>query len=1122
MRLRRLDFLAWGPFERASVPFDKESKLEVIYGPNERGKSSALRGVKALLFGIPQRTTDNHRFDYGSLRIGAQILSDQNELVEVVRRKALKKTLIRPDGTAFETDTLVPGYSEEEFEHIFGFDHETLRKSGEELTKGKGAYASTLWAATTGYLGAQRLLEALNDEAQAIFGPMKRSSEINKLLDEHHAALRHANENVATPEAWKSQVAALAELDTALAAIDVEEASLERGRRRTQFRLEVAELRARLSSLDEQLAPLVDIPVMTGAQHTRLSTAFDEHQGALRAAATVEARRTTIANELRDLGLPAPVLAQEQAVAALVAQRALAEDARRKAAPLEKQLEGMRKDEALLSEGLLPQLARAVPRVTQSVGSEAASLTDSIQSLSRERGALVAERGRLSAELAAASERAPDIDVATRAGLEEGPLVLVDGQALRELRARCVAEAARLDAHLSALGLADSAHLLVPPSKEETDQWVYDEQQRCAGNETLRRDETAASDALAEVTRLLVSLEQLVPAAVSCALETARAHRDAVWAQFRAGDANDGSFLEAAANVDNVVDEMLASSGALAEAKQLRRESAEKSKCLDGVRRALVKLDGEQRAFNTSLAGRFSAWAWAPSNAHDAAAWAGRLREADSERSLLGESTAAHGEVERTFASRWDRVARAAGFAEACDPSRASVLAEIAKKQLSLADQRAGERNEGEKRVEQARARVAEIERDLATLTQRDAEVGAGVTRLLSSLAVEMSNPLDVLREIPRAERLASLQASVAAVTHEHAQLCALVESFEHDVCALAQSLGLARKLESLDRAAADLRQEVAGETRRVYLRSKLDELSADQAAVTAKVAGLRSALDVALAEVGLRTEEAFVNVRDQVSKANVLRSQRDGDALALREKERLEPEFASEHFEDCISVGEQRAQLESTAARLTECRAKRDEVLSSRVGCELGLRRFDQPSRAADFSFDASAIAAGIGEQARQYARLRAAHLLLRVSLERNQKEHESPVLRRANAILSHLTHGAYEGLRVELGEKGEPELKAIARDHRARAAAELSEGTRNQMFLALKLASVEQSCRDRSPLPLVLDDVLVHFDDERSEATLETLAELSKSTQVLLFTHHRRVADFASSLHGARVHEL
>jgi uncharacterized protein YhaN len=46
---------------------------------------------------------------------------------------------------------------------------------------------------------------------------------------------------------------------------------------------------------------------------------------------------------------------------------------------------------------------------------------------------------------------------------------------------------------------------------------------------------------------------------------------------------------------------------------------------------------------------------------------------------------------------------------------------------------------------------------------------------------------------------------------------------------------------------------------------------------------------------------------------------------------------------------------------------------------------------------------------------------------------------------------------------------------------------------------------------LPLVLDDILIHFDDDRASAALEALAQLAERSQILFFTHHARLRDLA-----------
>ena len=95
---------------------------------------------------------------------------------------------------------------------------------------------------------------------------------------------------------------------------------------------------------------------------------------------------------------------------------------------------------------------------------------------------------------------------------------------------------------------------------------------------------------------------------------------------------------------------------------------------------------------------------------------------------------------------------------------------------------------------------------------------------------------------------------------------------------------------------------------------------------------------------------------------------------------------------------------------------------------------------------------------------------------------------------------------------------------DGKALELEQLSTGTRMQLYLALKLASLEQYLTTAPPLPLVLDDVLVEWDDERSRVALSVLAECSERVQILLFTHHGRDVAAAEALGDGRIftHQL
>jgi len=76
------------------------------------------------------------------------------------------------------------------------------------------------------------------------------------------------------------------------------------------------------------------------------------------------------------------------------------------------------------------------------------------------------------------------------------------------------------------------------------------------------------------------------------------------------------------------------------------------------------------------------------------------------------------------------------------------------------------------------------------------------------------------------------------------------------------------------------------------------------------------------------------------------------------------------------------------------------------------------------------------------------------------------------------------------------------------------MSSGTRDQLFLALRLATLEWRLDANEPMPFIVDDILINFDDERSKATLKALADLSKKNQVILFTHHTQIVEDAKAL--------
>lgn len=112
------------------------------------------------------------------------------------------------------------------------------------------------------------------------------------------------------------------------------------------------------------------------------------------------------------------------------------------------------------------------------------------------------------------------------------------------------------------------------------------------------------------------------------------------------------------------------------------------------------------------------------------------------------------------------------------------------------------------------------------------------------------------------------------------------------------------------------------------------------------------------------------------------------------------------------------------------------------------------------------------------------------------------SPILNaKAGELLARLTGGRYTALtftrQFQTLAQGETGL---------RSAQLLSQGTADQAYLALRLAICLLALPGEDPAPLILDDALVSFDDQRLRAALETLGELAGERQVLLFTCQSR----------------
>ena len=228
-------------------------------------------------------------------------------------------------------------------------------------------------------------------------------------------------------------------------------------------------------------------------------------------------------------------------------------------------------------------------------------------------------------------------------------------------------------------------------------------------------------------------------------------------------------------------------------------------------------------------------------------------------------------------------------------------------------------------------------------------------------------------------------------------------------------------------------------------------------------------------------------------------------------------------------------------AAYEAELRASRREALVSeqqtlarqiseldarRISAALAKGRHEHEAQqlggdqAASIDAEIEALKSELEEQIDRYLLVHLAERVLDRVTDRYARENQPAILQYTSELLARITEGRH--LRVVV----QPETRTLAtvdRQGQLRLPADLSSGTREQLFLALRLAYILDHCDRSEPLPIILDDVLVNFDDARAAASLATLRDAARATQVILLTCHRRWLEIARTVApDARILEL
>jgi uncharacterized protein YhaN len=180
-------------------------------------------------------------------------------------------------------------------------------------------------------------------------------------------------------------------------------------------------------------------------------------------------------------------------------------------------------------------------------------------------------------------------------------------------------------------------------------------------------------------------------------------------------------------------------------------------------------------------------------------------------------------------------------------------------------------------------------------------------------------------------------------------------------------------------------------------------------------------------------------------------------------------------------------------------------------------LEQMQSSEDAARLRAELERLRAELHQHALDWARWTLAGRMLEKAQQKFEREHQPAVITTASRFFRTITDGRYEEIRAALGQD---EIEVVASTGETKSPEQLSRGTAEQLYLALRFGYIQQHAKGRDPLPIVMDDILVNFDPMRARQSATALVGLCSTHQVLFFTCHPETeALFKSIAPGCRV---
>ncbi len=391
---------------------------------------------------------------------------------------------------------------------------------------------------------------------------------------------------------------------------------------------------------------------------------------------------------------------------------------------------------------------------------------------------------------------------------------------------------------------------------------------------------------------------------------------------------------------------------------------------------------------------------------------------------------------------------------------------------------------------------------------------------------VESSTPDDLLEFLARAETARAHKTETQRMRDRVSAIEADINQFRDQVRPLAQAHSitlnasepnqlataadaLIRRLEEAQRQFSEREQARQQET---LQRKRLEQMGQRLRSAEADLVAL-------LARGGAADTEEFRNKAVLYEQRQGMEKQRED---CLRNLSALSgPGRRLASFRDVLA-GSDPDGLRDESRRLSEqidiLNARRNKLREERGENNGELARLAGEEGSSGLRIRRNVLMEQLRGDAGEWSRLTIAGVVLDKTQKKFEQERQPSVIRHAEEFFSNVTGQRYARLYAPVGEQAITVTHASGRDRRP---SELSRGTREQLYLALRFGLIREFGEHAERLPVIVDEALVNFDTERASLAAESFAKLSETNQVLVFTCHGTIADTFAHV-GANVVDI